>query len=128
MIAVKVLAAGVSRCAAAAGGGRLLCLATGCGMILSIQNRTSDSVGHRCFHEGNFKRLRFFSRLPGALVRGAVPLNPLGWFGYGELMEVSVDRSTTPLVYWMIVTLMAVLSVMIACFIVVIARGSAGVG
>jgi hypothetical protein len=49
-----------------------------------------------------------FPRIPAALIDGAVPLNPLGWFGYGELQQVFVDRRTFPAAYWLIVlTLMA---------------------
>jgi hypothetical protein len=64
-----------------------------------------------------------FAKIPGALLSGAVPLNPLGWFGYSELMEVSVERSSAPMVYWLIVVLMAVLAVVFGCFIYVVARG-----
>ncbi len=45
-------------------------------------------------------------RIPAALIGGAVPLNPLGWFGYGELQAVSVDRRSAPAAYWLIVLAM----------------------
>ena len=64
------------------------------------------------------------ARIPTALLRGEVPLNPLGWFGYSELMEVSVDRSSAPAAYWLIVMLMAALAVMFGCVIyVALTRG-----
>jgi hypothetical protein len=57
------------------------------------------------------------SRLPSALMYGAVPLNPLGWFGYSELMGVSVERRTAPGVYWLIVITLTVLAAIIGAFI-----------
>jgi hypothetical protein len=63
-------------------------------------------------------------RLPSAVVNGRVPLNPLGWFGYGELSEESVDRDSAPGAYWLIVALLATTAVLLGCFIyVVIVRG-----
>ena len=47
--------------------------------------------------------LAVLSRIPAALLRGSVPLNPLGWFGYSELAEVSVERRVYPVAYWLIV-------------------------
>jgi hypothetical protein len=58
-----------------------------------------------------------FPKIPAALLRGAVPLNPLGWFGYGELQQVSVDRQSNPLAYWTIVLLLAVLAMLFGIFI-----------
>ena len=58
-----------------------------------------------------------FAKLPGALLRGAVPLNPLGWFGYSEYTQVSIDREDTPLAYWLIVSLLAGMAVIFALFI-----------
>jgi hypothetical protein len=63
-----------------------------------------------------------FAKIPAALLRGAVPLNPLGWFGYSELMEVSVDRDTAPGIYWVIVLLMTFLALVFGLFIYVVAR------
>jgi hypothetical protein len=59
------------------------------------------------------------ARLPSALLRGAVPLNPLGWFGYGELMQESIARDEAPAAYWLIVALMATAAVLFGCFIYV---------
>jgi hypothetical protein len=63
------------------------------------------------------------ARLPPALARGWVPLNPLGWFGYSELMEVGVEREQAPGIYWLIVVLMAAMAVIFGCVIYVVARG-----
>lgn len=40
-----------------------------------------------------------FPRIPAALIGGSVPLNPLGWFGYSELLAVKVDRRVYPAAY-----------------------------
>jgi hypothetical protein len=40
------------------------------------------------------------------LIDGAVPLSPLGCFGYGGLAEVNVERRSYPLAYWLIVLLL----------------------
>lgn len=56
-------------------------------------------------------------RIPAALVRGTVPLNPLGWFGYGELAEVSVERRASPLAYWLIVLTLTIFALLLAVFI-----------
>jgi hypothetical protein len=60
-------------------------------------------------------------RIPAALLSGAVPLNPLGWFGYGELAEISVERRVYPAAYWLIVSLLIVLAAFFAFFIYVAA-------
>jgi hypothetical protein len=60
-------------------------------------------------------------RIPAALMSGAVPLNPLGWFGYSELAEVSVERRVYPIAYWLIVSLLVLLAVFIGFFIYVVA-------
>jgi hypothetical protein len=62
-----------------------------------------------------------FSRIPLALMRGAVPLNPLGWFGYGELGEVYVDRRNRPLAYWLILAILALMALLFGCFIYLLA-------
>jgi len=62
-----------------------------------------------------------FARLPLALARGQVPLNPLGWFGYAELGEVQVGRDSAPLAYWMIVLILTLMAVMFGCFIYLLA-------
>jgi hypothetical protein len=56
-------------------------------------------------------------KIPAALIDGAVPLNPLGWFGYGELAEVSVERRSYPLAYWLIVALLTALAALFGLFI-----------
>ena len=65
-----------------------------------------------------------FAKIPAALVRGAVPLNPFGWFGYAELMEVSVERRTAPAAYWMVLFVLTVLAVIFGCFIYVVLRAA----
>jgi hypothetical protein len=64
-----------------------------------------------------FAEILVFSRIPVALMRGSVPLNPLGWFGYGELLEVSIDRKAYPVGYWMIVAVLAVAALLFGFFI-----------
>jgi len=61
-----------------------------------------------------------FPRIPAALFSGAVPLNPLGWFGYSELQEVVVERRVYPVAYWLIVSLLVLLAVFIGFFIYVV--------
>jgi hypothetical protein len=56
-------------------------------------------------------------KIPAALARGAVPLNPLGWFGYAELQEATADRRADPLAYWLIVGVLAVAAAVLALFI-----------
>ena len=58
-----------------------------------------------------------FLKLPAALLTGAVPLNPLGWFGYSELQEVVVDRRTYPAAYWVIVLSLTALGAIFGLFI-----------
>jgi hypothetical protein len=65
-----------------------------------------------------------FARLPLALLRGSVPLNPLGWFGYSELAEVYVDRTNSPAAYWMIVSLLTLMAVLFGCFIYLLATST----
>ena len=60
-------------------------------------------------------------RIPAALLSGEVPLNPLGWFGYGEMAEVSIERQSYPLAYWLIVLSLTLLAVFFAGFIYVAA-------
>ena len=66
-----------------------------------------------------------FPRIPAALIRGTVPLNPLGWFGYGEFMEVSVDRRTYPVAYWLIVLTLTAFAMILGAFIYAVAFRSA---
>jgi hypothetical protein len=56
-------------------------------------------------------------RIPAALIGGAVPLNPLGWFGYGELAEVVVERRSYPAAYWLIVLTLAGFAGILGLFI-----------
>jgi hypothetical protein len=56
-------------------------------------------------------------KIPAALIDRAVPLNPLGWFGYGELAEVTVDRRNDPVAYWLIVFLLVALAALVGLFI-----------
>jgi len=56
-------------------------------------------------------------KIPAALIDGAVPLNPLGWFGYGELAEVSVERRSYPVAYWLIVLSLTALAGLFGLFI-----------
>lgn len=56
-------------------------------------------------------------RIPTALIDGAVPLNPFGWFGYGELQQVSVDRGTYPATYWLIVLTLCGFAAILGLFI-----------
>ncbi|HTQ34297.1 MAG TPA: hypothetical protein VMI30_09015 [Stellaceae bacterium] len=62
-----------------------------------------------------------FPRLSAALLSGVVPLNPLGWFGYGELAEVTIERRRYPLAYWLIVFSLTVLVMCLALFICAVA-------
>ncbi|MBV8779654.1 MAG: hypothetical protein JO032_13495 [Alphaproteobacteria bacterium] len=65
-------------------------------------------------------------RIPPALISGEVPLNPLGWFGYGELMQERVARAAAPGAYWLIVGLLAAVAALIGGFIYIAAvRGLA---
>lgn len=67
-----------------------------------------------------------FPRIPAALIGGAVPLHPLGWFGYGELQTVSIDRRTFPAAYWLIVLTLTGFAVILGLFIYAVAfRGAA---
>jgi hypothetical protein len=65
-----------------------------------------------------------FARIPLALARGSVPLNPLGWFGYNELLEVSIERTVYPVAYWMIVGVLAVAGLLLGFFIYMLASHS----
>jgi hypothetical protein len=58
-----------------------------------------------------------FPKVPAALLRGSVALNPLGWFGYGELAAVRVDRGTYPVAYWLIVLTLTAFAMFLAAFI-----------
>jgi hypothetical protein len=62
-----------------------------------------------------------FPRISAALIRGEVALNPLGWFGYAELAEVSIERRNYPLAYWLIVLTLTLLALCLAAFIYAVA-------
>jgi hypothetical protein len=64
-----------------------------------------------------FAEMFVFATLPPALLRGSVPLNPLGWFGYSELLAVNVDRRVYPVAYWMIVLVLALAVLLLGVFI-----------
>ena len=40
--------------------------------------------------------LLVFARIRVALFDGAVPLNPVGWLGYPEYLDVAVERRNSP--------------------------------
>jgi hypothetical protein len=56
-------------------------------------------------------------KLSAALISGEVPLNPLGWIGYQELAEVSVDRRRAPQAYWLIVLTLTAFALFLAVLI-----------
>jgi len=56
-------------------------------------------------------------RIPVALIGGVVQLNPLGWFGYGELQQVLVERRTYPIAYWLIVLTLTAFAAILGVFI-----------
>jgi len=65
-----------------------------------------------------------FAKIPAALLRGAVPLNPLGWFGYGEFLEVSVERASAPAAYWVILSVLTMAALLVGFFIYMLASHS----
>ena len=69
--------------------------------------------------------LSVLSRIRWALFRGVVPLNPAGWFGYNEFLDVTVERSAYPTAYWLVLLLVTLLAVVFGCFIYLIARAAA---
>ena len=60
-------------------------------------------------------------RIPIALIQGAVPLNPAGWFGYSEYLDVTVERRRSPATYWSILLLVTALAVVVGYFIFLVA-------
>jgi hypothetical protein len=64
--------------------------------------------------------LMVFPRVPAALINGAVPLNPLGWIGYGELGEVTIERRSYPGAYWLTVLTLSAFAAILALFIYVV--------
>jgi hypothetical protein len=66
--------------------------------------------------------LYVFARIPLALLSGSVPLNPLGWFGYSEFLELSVERRSAPAAYWLVLVSLSALVVVFGIFIYAVAR------
>jgi len=66
-----------------------------------------------------------FAQIPSALLRGSVPLNPLGWFGYSELLAVDVNRRVYPAAYWLIVLVLALAALLLGVFILEVVAHSA---
>jgi len=60
-------------------------------------------------------------RIRVALADGAVPLNPAGWLGYSEYLDVTVERRNSPSTYWFIVSLAIALAMMLGIFIYLVA-------
>jgi hypothetical protein len=61
------------------------------------------------------------ARIRVALLDGAVPLNPVGWLGYAEYLDVTVERRTSPSTYWFIVLLAIALALVFGVFIYLVA-------
>jgi hypothetical protein len=60
-------------------------------------------------------------RIPIALFQGEVPLNPAGWLGYNEFLDVTVERRRSPGTYWFIVLLASALALVFGVFIYLVA-------
>jgi hypothetical protein len=60
-------------------------------------------------------------RIPIALFQGAVPLNPAGWLGYNEFLDVTVERKQSPATYWFVLLLVTALAVVFGAFIYLVA-------
>ena len=56
-----------------------------------------------------------------ALARGAVSINPVGWIGYGEFADLTVDRASFPGAYWFVVLLVSALALVFGVFIYLVA-------
>ncbi len=65
------------------------------------------------------------ARIPLALFDGAVPLNPAGWLGYAEYLDVTVERRSSPGTYWFILSLATALAMLFGVFIYLIATRAA---
>jgi hypothetical protein len=68
--------------------------------------------------------LFFLAFIPRALLSGAVPINPLSWFGYSELGEATVERDQFPAAYWFVVLLMTAMALLLGFLIFRIAAGA----
>ena len=56
-----------------------------------------------------------------ALERGSISINPVGWIGYSEFSELTVERARFPTAYWFVVLLVLALALVFAVFIYLIA-------
>lgn len=65
--------------------------------------------------------LLVLARIRIALFDGAVPLNPAGWLGYPEYLDVTVERRNSPATYWFILMLTIALSMALGLFIYLVA-------
>jgi hypothetical protein len=70
--------------------------------------------------------LLVLARIRVALFEGAVPLNPVGWLGYAEYLDVAVERRSSPAAYWFIVLLEIALAALFGLFIYLVATRAAG--
>ena len=61
------------------------------------------------------------ARIRVALFDGAVPLNPAGWLGYAEYLDVTVERRSSPATYWFILSLTIALAITLGMFIYLVA-------
>ena len=61
------------------------------------------------------------ARIRVAIFDGAVPLNPAGWLGYAEYLDVTVERRNSPSTYWFIVSLAIALAILLGIFIYLVA-------
>jgi hypothetical protein len=61
------------------------------------------------------------ARIRVALLDGIVPLNPAGWLGYSEYLDVTVERQNSPTTYWFILLLTIALAVVLGMFIYLVA-------
>jgi hypothetical protein len=61
------------------------------------------------------------ARIRVALSDRAVPLNPAGWLGYSEYLDITVERRNSPGTYWFILSLVIALALMLGIFIYLVA-------
>jgi hypothetical protein len=69
--------------------------------------------------------LLVIARIRVALLDGVVPLNPVGWLGYAEYLDVTVERRTSPATYWFIVLLVIALALVFGGLIYLVATHAA---
>jgi hypothetical protein len=65
--------------------------------------------------------LLVLARIRVALLDGMVPLNPVGWLGYAEYLDVTVERRQSPATYWYILSLEIALALLFGLFIYLVA-------